>query len=829
CPSGDHLAICTHLQTQKPKREHKIVSFRAFRDISIDDLVTDITNSQTLQSIESTTEELVERYNTCLQELLDKHAPLQTKVTTIRPNTTWYNDSLRAAKRNRRKAERKMRKSNLTVHTEIYKEACIIYNKLMLQTKKDYYSSKIEENSNDRRQIFKLTNTLMGCKRDTVLPSTDNDKSLANKFCDFFIGKIISIRNKLSENQTDNDVLRADVNTALGQAFEPPRDLAELCTLSQFCNLTGEEGTVPPGYEPCCHSCACDSECGRRRDCCTDELDLYRLEEQNRSTCRSSVLHKNTSEPDFSFWYHMVDTCSDTTRSCKADDLYPWGSMFPHSSLIDGFVYYNEFCATCNTIFKLIPWRLAVACPQDGAIGEMYSVSYSYAVQKSLYGTSDDELGCFLYFIPPAEANVSYERCVPAWRTRRECNNDIIGTETEMQELQQKCLAFNATYRHYSLRTEQVYANVYCYLCAARNKPQRLCISQEERQKVNVDHSLVMILDHVHEVLEHAEDGSKTKDHCYQNVCRLVFCPEGQMNIAGRCKPVYSIIRTVCTMYLKLELNGPNAGFDVAALEYFANNDMQTHGLNGWDITLFVVREWNDTIPKYLVARLYKYFENGIISRIVTNVEQSISRHWKLLLRDKIWSFSVSFHKYTKYIDMPFEDANLVEVCPLWWFFFASDKLQTATERTFVYFHHWQALKKASRTARERTTELVITRAFFCQQVELIESEYIDLQQQIFLVKYNKTIEQGEFTRIREIHGTQKIRCLRSPFHYPDTPPSANAVSQAECHQRSNNASDSEPTSDTSFFSAGSDTDSDPDMCSKQDLEAIAAKMTQSL
>ncbi|WAR19286.1 hypothetical protein MAR_001124, partial [Mya arenaria] len=197
CPSGDHLAICTHLQTQKPKREHKIVSFRAFRDISIDDLVTDITNSQTLQSIEGTTEELVERYNTGLQELLDKHAPLQTKVITIRPNTPCYNDSLRAANRNR-------------LHTEIYKEACIIYYKLMVQTKKDYYSSKIEENSNDRRHLFKLTNTLMGCKRDTVLPSTDNDKSLANKFCDFFIGKIISIRNKLSENQTDNDVLRAD-------------------------------------------------------------------------------------------------------------------------------------------------------------------------------------------------------------------------------------------------------------------------------------------------------------------------------------------------------------------------------------------------------------------------------------------------------------------------------------------------------------------------------------------------------------------------------------------------------------------------------------------
>ena len=51
---------------------------------------------------------------------MDKHAPLQTKVILLRSNTQWYTDELHAAKRERRKAERQMRKTNLEVHKQIY-------------------------------------------------------------------------------------------------------------------------------------------------------------------------------------------------------------------------------------------------------------------------------------------------------------------------------------------------------------------------------------------------------------------------------------------------------------------------------------------------------------------------------------------------------------------------------------------------------------------------------------------------------------------------------------------------------------------------------------
>ena len=57
--------------------------------------------------------------------IIDKHASLQTKVILLRPNTQWYADELHAAKRERRKAERQMRKTNLEVHKQVYEDKSV--------------------------------------------------------------------------------------------------------------------------------------------------------------------------------------------------------------------------------------------------------------------------------------------------------------------------------------------------------------------------------------------------------------------------------------------------------------------------------------------------------------------------------------------------------------------------------------------------------------------------------------------------------------------------------------------------------------------------------
>ena len=189
------------------------MSFRKYRNIVIDDLKNNILNSNALQNPTGSIYELVETYNTQLSAIIDKHAPVQSKTLILRPNTKWHTEKLRTAKQDRRKDERKMRKSKLTVDIQIYREKCNFVSKLLLKTKK--LTDKIEEIENDSKQLVKLTNNIMGKTKETILPSIEDQHQLANRFGGFFLGKIDNIRNDLSltrgSSPNDSDIFNANV------------------------------------------------------------------------------------------------------------------------------------------------------------------------------------------------------------------------------------------------------------------------------------------------------------------------------------------------------------------------------------------------------------------------------------------------------------------------------------------------------------------------------------------------------------------------------------------------------------------------------------------
>jgi hypothetical protein len=62
-----------------------------------------------------------------------------------------------------------MRKSNWTVHREMFRDTCLKTNTLLLKCKKDYFSKKISEIEYDQKQLHRLTNNLMGNKQYNVL------------------------------------------------------------------------------------------------------------------------------------------------------------------------------------------------------------------------------------------------------------------------------------------------------------------------------------------------------------------------------------------------------------------------------------------------------------------------------------------------------------------------------------------------------------------------------------------------------------------------------------------------------------------------------------
>ncbi|VDI48061.1 Hypothetical predicted protein [Mytilus galloprovincialis] len=175
----------------------------------------DIVDCFSCTGIDSSIEQQVEHYHGNLSNIFDKHAPVTIKSVVLRPNTEWYSDHLNNAKRDKRKAERKWRDSKFEVHHQMYTEKCRTVDKLLYIAKETYYSSKIENCGNDHKQLFKLTKHLMGKQQQTPLPSLSSDLELSNSFADFFVNKVVTIRDGLRDQNVVNGdniaFLQADV------------------------------------------------------------------------------------------------------------------------------------------------------------------------------------------------------------------------------------------------------------------------------------------------------------------------------------------------------------------------------------------------------------------------------------------------------------------------------------------------------------------------------------------------------------------------------------------------------------------------------------------
>ena len=100
------------------------------------------------------------------------------------------------AKRERRRAERQSRASGLTVHRQIYQAARNAVTSIVDNAKCVFYSSKIIACTSSK-QLFTVTNNLLGKLNCTSLPTVFPLHELPQMFSDFFAGKISAIREKL--------------------------------------------------------------------------------------------------------------------------------------------------------------------------------------------------------------------------------------------------------------------------------------------------------------------------------------------------------------------------------------------------------------------------------------------------------------------------------------------------------------------------------------------------------------------------------------------------------------------------------------------------------
>ena len=206
---SDHKAIAFTLDTQRPPLPKKELVYRHLKKINIDRFRDDIKTNTYLNGDflrdETDCATCVQVFNDAARSLLDQHAPEKKKIVTVRPKVEWYTESVDRARREKRRCERKWKATKLSIHRQIFRDACDQLFKTISAAKKDYFSQRIAESSDSQKALFSCVDQLFHRSRSSVLPDIENTEELVESFASFFEDKIKKIRNELEESQRDEE------------------------------------------------------------------------------------------------------------------------------------------------------------------------------------------------------------------------------------------------------------------------------------------------------------------------------------------------------------------------------------------------------------------------------------------------------------------------------------------------------------------------------------------------------------------------------------------------------------------------------------------------
>ena len=203
---SDHAALRCDLSIIKPPNTKRRIEYRKLTSIDFDKFCQDVSDSELLSKSYDDINDAIKNYEQVLTSILDVHAPLKSRVVTVRPSSQWYTDEIKEEKTRRRVLERRWRKSQLFTDKELYLKQCRRVNNMIFETKMNFYSSVINENQFDQRELFRNVNKVLNRTPSVNYPSCSSTQVLVDNFADFFTSKIEKIRESLPVIDSSSDI-----------------------------------------------------------------------------------------------------------------------------------------------------------------------------------------------------------------------------------------------------------------------------------------------------------------------------------------------------------------------------------------------------------------------------------------------------------------------------------------------------------------------------------------------------------------------------------------------------------------------------------------------
>ena len=200
--TSDHNAVVCTLNISRPSKEATYKLVRDVTNIDIKNFKSDVKKIVSDLGSDITAQQLDDH----LREALDEHAPEVKKCIFQRRSSIWFpfvREELKLAKRMRRRAERRYRKTKLTVDKQLFDKE--IKNVVMISERGEelYWKSKINPDINSKDLYFH-TNKLLGRSMEKISPSNIKTSEIPETFSMYFQDKVKNLRNSFSSINDDN-------------------------------------------------------------------------------------------------------------------------------------------------------------------------------------------------------------------------------------------------------------------------------------------------------------------------------------------------------------------------------------------------------------------------------------------------------------------------------------------------------------------------------------------------------------------------------------------------------------------------------------------------
>ena len=193
--TSDHFLVSfqVHIPLSIKKEAYEEREIRELKKIDIDKFREDIFTSALNLSEYRSLDEAVQLYNDVLLQLLDKHAPVIVKRFRGVKSAFW-DDTCQSARRERRRAERKMKKNPDDPDLKhLHGEKCIDAEATINIARNRFYDNLLQSHKGDARATYKVVNRLLDKEYGANKVPNGDDTSTANKLKTFFDTKVKTI------------------------------------------------------------------------------------------------------------------------------------------------------------------------------------------------------------------------------------------------------------------------------------------------------------------------------------------------------------------------------------------------------------------------------------------------------------------------------------------------------------------------------------------------------------------------------------------------------------------------------------------------------------